>query len=740
MGEVLLSDLANYAKETGKLLKPRVELKPVDPSNPTAHLDVTHLVKDLSDHEHPEHPAPKDAHEVHEAATQPQDLNLDHHNLEVTTEHDPTWSGEEKVPAWRVLADARAPSQPSSYWRGHKDAHDTYVVPRLLAETPPEIGAHHGQLIRGHAYSHRRMALEWGTSPAPIRIKAFYDPASIALLPADKANFLKTQVMPKAISYLESILMVRNPVVGALKLPKKCTGGKYYQVGNKIVYDCAAFTDTCIDGYIPEEHFAPYAECQNVKYNDCTAKPGGAGVIDADYVLYVSAAQSAACPYCTEGASCDGTIAYAGACITDSGTDAASTTDRPLAGGINFCPGKIDTQSNLDVQVAVAVHEIIHSMGFSSFSFPWWRDESNAPRTPRDIVARPVKDNAYYTAETTLGSFVESGVTRSKIVTPKVRAAAASHFGCPDINGLEIEDDGGAGTAGSHWEERVMNGDTMVGYSHPDSVVSPMTLALLEDTGWYIPDYNKAGWLDMGRSKGCPFLTDKCAKPLQAAFQGVYCEEPSNSKQCTRDFSGVGVCSSPGSFAFDDCVAVVPYSNRDCSNPLLQNVNLTKWGWNYGPSSLCIGVSNVVKISNHAGQLLTRTNQGAMCAKMVCRKTLAGQSQLYVALADNNEVLCNEGQWTSFANTPFNEFNDHFLQGELDCPASSESFCNSFAIENDGKVGCPSACNGRGDCVAGVCSCFPGFNGESCGNGICTNPDFVCPSGSSCNRATGMWS
>lgn len=40
--------------------------------------------------------------------------------------------------------------------------------------------------------------------------------------------------------------------------------------------------------------------------------------------------------------------------------------------------------------------------------------------------------------------------------------AARDQFGCATLNGAELENDGGSGTAGSHWEERVFLGELMV--------------------------------------------------------------------------------------------------------------------------------------------------------------------------------------------------------------------------------------------------------------------------------------
>jgi hypothetical protein len=41
------------------------------------------------------------------------------------------------------------------------------------------------------------------------------------------------------------------------------------------------------------------------------------------------------------------------------------------------------------------------------------------------------------------------------IVTPRVRAEVRAHFGCRDLEGAELEDQGENGTALTHWEKRV---------------------------------------------------------------------------------------------------------------------------------------------------------------------------------------------------------------------------------------------------------------------------------------------
>lgn len=81
------------------------------------------------------------------------------------------------------------------------------------------------------------------------------------------------------------------------------------------------------------------------------------------------------------------------------------------------------------------------------------------------------------------------GRTRHRIVTPAVKAAARRHFNCETLQGAPLEDDLGHGSAGSHWDQRLFQGEIMDPVAGQDTVVgrhvvTNLTLALLEDTGW----------------------------------------------------------------------------------------------------------------------------------------------------------------------------------------------------------------------------------------------------------------
>ena len=70
----------------------------------------------------------------------------------------------------------------------------------------------------------------------------------------------------------------------------------------------------------------------------------------------------------------------------------------------------------------------------------------------------------------------------SYINSPKVLEKARVHFGCDTLQRIALENDGGEGSVGSHWEPRYMLGDYMISTDFSDTTMSDITLALFEDT------------------------------------------------------------------------------------------------------------------------------------------------------------------------------------------------------------------------------------------------------------------
>ena len=108
------------------------------------------------------------------------------------------------------------------------------------------------------------------------------------------------------------------------------------------------------------------------------------------------------------------------------------------------------------------------------------------------------------------------GIQRYYINSTRVVNIARKYFNCDNIIGVELENYGDSGTAGSHWEARILLGDYMNGVIYTEEqVISEFTLALLEDTGYYKANYYTGGLMRYGKNKGCDFVTEKCVNDYE---------------------------------------------------------------------------------------------------------------------------------------------------------------------------------------------------------------------------------
>ena len=92
------------------------------------------------------------------------------------------------------------------------------------------------------------------------------------------------------------------------------------------------------------------------------------------------------------------------------------------------------------------------------------------------------------------------------INSAKAVEKAREHFNCNLIARIPLEDDGGQGSAGAHWEARYMLGDYMISTDFPDAAMSDITLGLFEDSGFYKVNYYSGGLFKFGKNKGCEFF------------------------------------------------------------------------------------------------------------------------------------------------------------------------------------------------------------------------------------------
>jgi leishmanolysin-like peptidase len=107
----------------------------------------------------------------------------------------------------------------------------------------------------------------------------------------------------------------------------------------------------------------------------------------------------------------------------------------------------------------------------------------------------------------------EDGQRYAAIVTPKVRAVARNQFDCPSLEGAKLENQptGSDSCTGDHWDEHDYYPEALSGVISPTTnILSHLTLALMEDTGWYRANYTQGGMSPWGLGAGCDFVNKPC--------------------------------------------------------------------------------------------------------------------------------------------------------------------------------------------------------------------------------------
>lgn len=159
-----------------------------------------------------------------------------------------------------------------------------------------------------------------------------------------------------------------------IRLNRKCNSSQVFVKQSQTYCIDSCKTETmCGEVEVPEEHLDVCRTCNNAGQN-CHEDPNtkrGTGILNADFVFYVSALQTARCH---KGL----TVAYAAHCQQE------GAMDRPIAGHANLCPYSISTKpQELQTLLSTVKHEILHALGFSVSLYAFFRDDKGNPRTPR---------------------------------------------------------------------------------------------------------------------------------------------------------------------------------------------------------------------------------------------------------------------------------------------------------------------------------------------------------------------
>ncbi|KAG5231025.1 leishmanolysin [Salix suchowensis] len=398
------------------------------------------------------------------------------------------------------------------------------------------------------------------------------------------------------------------------------------------------------------------------------------GVADADLVLLV-----------TTRPTTGNTLAWAVACERDQ-------WGRAIAGHVNVAPRHLTAEAETLLS-ATLIHEVMHVLGFDPHAFAHFRDDRKRRRSK---VTEQIMDEK-------LGRMV------TRVVLPRVVMHSRHHYGAfsGNFTGLELEDGGGRGTSGSHWEKRLLMNEIMTGSVDTRSVVSKMTLALLEDSGWYRANYSMADHLDWGRNQGTDFVTSSCnlwKGHITATLPSCQAVHTTGRQKDIAQFGDLPQwaryfpqANKGGQSSLADyCTYFVAYSDGSCTDSNSAREPDRMLGEVRGSRSRCM-TSSLVRTGFVRGSV----TQGNGCYQHRC--------------VNNSLEVAVDGIWKACpeAGGPvqFPGFN-----GELICPAYHE-LCSTGSISIPGQ--CPGSCDFNGDCVDGKCHCFVGFHGHDCSKRSC---------------------
>ena len=336
---------------------------------------------------------------------------------------------------------------------------------------------------------------------------------------------------------------------------------------------------------------------------------------------------------------------------------------RPIAGVVYINPSKALDQKNADTYMKhLLLHEMTHILVFHPTLLKYLK-------------------------------MIKTSNSVSYVNSPNVVLKARQHYNCPSLTGVPLENQGGEGSVGSHWEARYMLGDYMISTDYMENVISDITIAMFEDSGFYQVEYYSGGLFKFGKNKGCDFLNKKCIEKNELLFEDEFCISP-RKPMCYSSRTVKGSCviyeyrsSLPSAYRYfsnptyggfqpaDYCP--VAYADEDDNDYYpascrIGNSTLSNYGEYIGDNSFCFVSSLLPSSSSY------QSTYQSICYKVECDSN----NKKIIVIYGSSSITCptNGGNIT----------NPSGFKGTITCPKYTE------ICDFEGNI----MCNSLFDCLS----------------------------------------
>lgn len=329
-----------------------------------------------------------------------------------------------------------------------------------------------------------------------------------------------------------------------------------------------------------------------------------------------------------------------------------ASNKRPIIGIVKLNKKYIKyTQSRTKSFMHVLLHEITHILGHAGEHYKHFQTPTPA------VVSTTTTTNA-------------GTLTTFKLVTPKLVALAKEHFGCDDIDGIPLENEGSSGSVGSHFEKSHFGNEVMTAQMTGMPIFSKFTLTLLEESGWYIVTHGKSEKFHWGKNRGCSFYNNSQCSSTAPEFCTV-----SGRWSCSSDYLAKNNCT------------ITPFSDKCRVNEYFSN--------SLCESSLTTFTKTPAIPGNRCFEYTYKSSRYVGCMNAIC---------------NNNKISIKIGGVTYPCSEPTNTVPSRALYKSysIRCPDPAD-FCTQF----EGR--CQNDCSFNGRCLDdNTCRCFSFYKGDDC--------------------------